>query len=1083
MKSRLFAKSYCLLVILCCSMYTGLSQSVSLNGSSQYIGLGNHSSLHLTSFTLEAWIRIEGTGATTSSSTSNGLTNVVPILTKGRSENDGDPAREVNYFLAYNPTNNRLVADFEDNNNGTNHPVTGNTAIPACTWTHVAASFNLLNNTWKLYINGALDQTLNLGATTFTPQSLSNVNASIGSSFNSTGAPEGYFRGRIDEVRIWNIARADNEILTAHNMELSSGTGLVARWGLNEGSGSLAANSISGGAAGALSGSPAWKINFNQVAVEKSYLEFDGTDDYASFGQYLSSGGMTKGTVEFWFKPRTIDGNSQYLFSLVKSGGNFDGEMRCYINENDAATNPNRLIFEIVCTSPDQTHIITSTQQIVAGTWYHAALVWESDVAGSMKMYLDGAQTGSSITPTCGMQITDQQLNIGRNNASATNSYFDGYMDELRIWNSVRTATEIQNNRFAELGTGTDLKSRWGFDEGCGTASVNSIAGSANAVLTNGVAWVSGSGTNQPPNQPSNPSPPDNGGLTVSSTVCTTVSDPNGGTINAKFFGRVKNTNNGGKFSIILLPDTQYYTAEPQGTNGGTNFMFKAQTNWIATNRQALNIAFVGQLGDCTEHGDANEVEWKRVDTSIRTIEDPLLTGLPQGIPYGLSVGNHDQSPIGGGVSASTSFFNQYFGISRYTGRSYYGGHYGSNNDNHFELFSASGVDFIVISMEYDPNPPAAVLDWAASLAQTYSNRKLIVMTHFGINETGSPQPSFGAQGSAIYNKLREYPNFILFVCGHIHQVDGEARRVDTYNGNTVHTIISDYQSRPFGGNGLLRIMEFDPALNKVSVKTYSPYTNTYETDADSQFELDVNLNTTNYTLIGEAPNAASGSSPCVFWPGLLPNTQYEWYAQLSDGESITNGPVWSLTTPANIPIPVPVKLISFTAIPSSSKVELLWSTAFEQDNNHFEIERSPDGNHFSRIGNVNGQGNSVEIRNYSFTDNQPMNGISYYRLKQVDGDGKATYSRIVRVTLERTGNRYIIYPNPASGKEIRVSLDNAASGPVEVQVHGAKGVIHLRRQYTGAGTISLEHQLSPGIYIIKFVTKDYTENQKLIIQ
>ncbi len=103
-------------------------------------------------------------------------------------------------------------------------------------------------------------------------------------------------------------------------------------------------------------------------------------------------------------------------------------------------------------------------------------------------------------------------------------------------------------------------------------------------------------------------------------------------------------------------------------------------------------------------------LEWQRVNTAISTIESPTATGLPQGIPYGLSVGNHDQSPIGGGNTATTNKYNQYFGISRFNGRNYYGGHHGSNNDNHYQLFSASGIDFLVISMEYDTSPETDVL-------------------------------------------------------------------------------------------------------------------------------------------------------------------------------------------------------------------------------------------------------------------------------------------------------------------------------------------------------------------------------------
>ena len=156
-----------------------------------------------------------------------------------------------------------------------------------------------------------------------------------------------------------------------------------------------------------------------------------------------------------------------------------------------------------------------------------------------------------------------------------------------------------------------------------------------------------------------------------------------------------------------------------------------------------------------------------------------------EGIPYGISVGNHDQSP-NGSASGTTNYFNQYFGEARFSGRSYYGGHFGSNNDNFYDLFSASGVDFLVISLEYNTSPTDDVLSWAANFVQTNSTRKVIVMTHYGIDES----TAFGTQGLAIYNKLKIYPNFILFICGHVCQTDGEARRSDVYNGNTVQTII-----------------------------------------------------------------------------------------------------------------------------------------------------------------------------------------------------------------------------------------------------------------------------------------------------
>lgn len=588
------------------------------------------------------------------------------------------------------------------------------------------------------------------------------------------------------------------------------------------------------------------------------------------------------------------------------------------------------------------------------------------------------------------------------------------------------------------------------------------------------------------PGQPINPAPSNTGGSPLTNTpLCATVSDPDGGNLTITYFGRPKiapvSTNQ--KFTIILLPDTQYYTAEPQGTFGGNNSMFKAQTSWIVNNRAARNIAFVGQLGDCSQNGNTFEVEWKRVDTAIKTIEDPVLTGLAQGMPYGLSVGNHDQSPIGGGASASTTRFNQYFGFSRYTGKDYYGGHFGTNNDNHYELFTASGIDFLVISMEYDTNPAADVLDWAAGLVQTYNNRKVIVMTHFGINETGSPQPSFGTQGAAIYNKLRSFPNFMLFVCGHIHQTDGEARRSDTFNGNTVHTVLSDYQGRgPGGGNGLLRIMEFDPATNKVDVKTYSPVSNTFETDDDSQFELSMNLTpTNNFTRLGQLTNVASGSRPCFTWNGLNANTEYEWYMEVSDGTTTTTGPVWSFGTTFGAPLPV--SLLDLKADADDQRVKIDWSTAYEKDNLLFEVERSQTGDHFTTIGSVNGQGNSSGIHTYSFNDEKPVPGISYYRLKQVDMDHKVSWSKIVSVVYGKNGSSFIVYPNPAGLNEFRIALVKPRSPGTHVAVYGTDGKMYMQKMYTTGNLITINHSLAKGTYILKITNGGYSQNQKLVVE
>ena len=115
----------------------------------------------------------------------------------------------MNYFLGISASTGRLVADFEDTVNGGNHPVSGTTPIPISTtaWHHAAATYD--GDEWRLYLDGALETTLLVGA--FTPESTSTQHAAIATALDSSGDtgtnPQGFFHGILEEVRIWDHAR------------------------------------------------------------------------------------------------------------------------------------------------------------------------------------------------------------------------------------------------------------------------------------------------------------------------------------------------------------------------------------------------------------------------------------------------------------------------------------------------------------------------------------------------------------------------------------------------------------------------------------------------------------------------------------------------------------------------------------------------------------------------------------------------------------------------------------------------------------------------------------------------------------
>jgi len=372
----------------------------------------------------------------------------------------------------------------------------------------------------------------------------------------------------------------------------------------------------------------------------------------------------------------------------------------------------------------------------------------------------------------------------------------------------------------------------------------------------------------------------------------------------------------GAECELILLPDTQEYTKQELG---GLIGMFTAQTQWVVDNRVSRNIVAVANEGDINDSWTEPAVttEYNRALTATNLLEDPVTTGLSDGIPYSMIMGNHDYE--------NAAKFNSIYGVSRFSGRSYYGGHYGTTNDDSYILFSGAGRDFVLVGLSYSVT--ADELVWAKSVLTAYPNRIGIVTSHAILNESETVPAPWNGDGSAIYDSLRGTPNLRLMFCGHMSTTSsspswhGEGRRSDTYGGYTIHSVLADYQDRENGGHGLMRIVQFAPAQNQVRVRTYSPYTDTWEADADSssQFTLDVDLSApqpepdvarasegpraveatlASYALLGTVTGVPSGSTASLPWDGLAPLTAYQWYVRVADGHTTpVLGPVWGFTT------------------------------------------------------------------------------------------------------------------------------------------------------------------------------------------
>lgn len=179
----------------------------------------------------------------------------------------------------------------------------------------------------------------------------------------------------------------------------------------------------------------------------------------------------------------------------------------------------------------------------------------------------------------------------------------------------------------------------------------------------------------------------------------------------------------------------------------------------------------------------------------------------------------------------------------------------------------------------------------------------------------------------------------------------------------------------------------------------------------------------------------------------------------------------------------LPVELLNFEAELTDGQTLISWQTASELDNDYFVVERSGDGRTFEPIDEVPGAGYSNTLVDYASRDEQPLAGVNYYRLRQVDFDGAFTYSDIRSVFIEPKTARVKIYPNPASDLvNLQLSTDVELA---LVRVFDANGRLVLVKELeSGGGPLRLDSSnWEPGLYLVQSMIDSRSQTQQLIIQ
>lgn len=296
-----------------------------------------------------------------------------------------------------------------------------------------------------------------------------------------------------------------------------------------------------------------------------------------------------------------------------------------------------------------------------------------------------------------------------------------------------------------------------------------------------------------------------------------------------------------GSFTIVLIPDTQYYCQTP-----AFNQHFHNLVDWIVARREALNIKYVLHEGDLVNQGGLQMHQWDIASAAMHKLDGK--------VPYAIALGNHDYTDNTSRNRATP--LNDFFPPSAYEPWPTFGGVMEPGHlENSWHTFHAGGMDFLILCLEFGPRDH--VLAWANSIVERHPNHRAILNTHAytysdsrrynKIDRAGwqiwNPldynSEGGGNDGEQMWEKLVDrHRNFFLVINGHVIN-DGLGRAVTrTRHGNAVQQMLFNYQGYFQGGMGTVRLLHFLPDQDTVKVTTFSASEGRYSTGPQEQFSF-----------------------------------------------------------------------------------------------------------------------------------------------------------------------------------------------------------------------------------------------------
>jgi Concanavalin A-like lectin/glucanases superfamily/Ig-like domain CHU_C associated len=862
-------------------------------------------------------------------------------------------------------------------------------------------------------------------------------------------------------------------------------------------------------------------------------LLFDGTNDYVALNMsYNTVGQINQLTLEAWINTTESDTGTFDNWSII----DFDrSEYYNFFVRGD-----NGQVGFSTTDNGGTIHDFYSPTSVNDGNWHHIVAVYD----GTDKIiYVDGLEVARSVNAHGGNNLGSGSTRFGfigdgseatSFNGVRNNLYYNGSIDEIRIWNTVRTPTQINNFRDTCLvGNELGLVAYYNMNESSGSIVTDATGGGANGTLFNFnllSAWVAGAtisclceSARIPVVAAIGNSLSDN--KLSCSNMMATLDAGSGFSSYLWSTGattQTLNTNQAGIYSVtttgtcsgtdtvsvvgfthsenaLAFDGANDYVAIENMFYQGSYTEFTVETWLRVTNSGSQIIASFdrSEYWRLEINGDgagAGQIGFD-INTSSGILDFGSTIRVDDGNWHHVA-GVFDNGTVNiyiDGVLDATTTTGSTFGsgTTRYgflgTGSeaSSYNGTRGPNNHfrgdldevkiwsvarNQTEIRQnmtkhiAGNEANLELYYKFDENSGNTVNDYSTSIIQNAA------MFNFGAGARIVSGTPMGDESVVLYPATWAAQTSVISSC------DGETLTLSNMTGNPSGVHMYFFNTVPNTTTGIVGLGSNNRYFGIFKVNDVAAtYTATY-----------------NYT---GNPHVGSASEPTVELFKRNDNADATW---VNTGAILNTAANTVIATAQGTEfilgssgIPLPVTLLSFEANANNDRVDLKWVTSTEINNDFFTIERSSDAKNWEEIITTNGAGNSNQVLEYFETDLEPLEGVSYYRLKQTNFDGQYEYFSIVPVRFESnnvTGNMSL-FPSPVNaGEAVNVEFKGITETELLVVLRDIRG-----REFYSKMIVNIENgklvgvpidlKIPAGVYLITASSENQIYSKKLVIK